>query len=114
MAVIIADEGSSVIGTLQGRAFFGALETGSKPWKTQYKNAPKFFASIIADWAKAKGVNISPYAIATKIMREGTKQYKEGPITTVFTEEIDATAERIERRVMGLFDTIITDSLKRQ
>lgn len=113
MAVTVAEEGSAVVGTLSGRAYFGALETGSKPWATQYKRVPKFFADIIAEWADAKGVDIPPYAIATKIMREGSKQHREGAITTVYSEEIDATLERINKRVMGLFDTVITESIKR-
>lgn len=113
MAVTVADEGSAVVGTLSGRPFFGALETGSKPWAKQYKRVPKFFADIIAEWADAKGVDIPPYAIATKIMREGSKQHREGAITTVYSEEIDATVERINERVMGLFDTVLTESIKR-
>lgn len=113
MAVTVADEGSAVVGTLSGRPFFGALETGSKPWAKQYKRVPKFFADIIAEWADAKGVDIPPYAIATKIMREGSKQYRDGAITTVYSEEIDATVERINERVMGLFDTVLTESIKR-
>lgn len=113
MAVTVAEEGSAVVGTLSGRAYFGALETGSKPWATQYKRVPKFFADIIAEWVKAKNVDAPPYAIATKIMREGSKQHREGAITTVYSEEIDATVERINKRVMGLFDTILTESIKR-
>ena len=114
MQVLVADEGSAVIGTLSGRAYFGALETGSKPWATQYKRVPKFFADIIAEWADVKGVDIPPYAIATKIMREGSKQYRNGEITSVFSEEVDATLDRINKRVMGLFDSVISNSLKRE
>lgn len=114
MQVLVADEGASVVGTLSGRAYFGALETGSKPWATQYKRVPKFFADIIAEWAQAKGVDIPPYAVATKIMREGSKQYRDGEITSVFSEEIDDTLDRINKRVMGLFDSVISESLKRE
>ena len=113
MVVSVADEGTATIGTLSGRAFFKALETGSKPWAKQYQRVPKFFADIIAEWANAKGVKAPPYAIATKIMREGSKQHREGAITTVYSEEIDATVERINERVMGLFDTVLTESIKR-
>ena len=114
LAVSVADEGTATVGTLSGRAYFGALETGSKPWATQYKRVPKFFADIIAEWADAKGVDIPPYAIATKIMREGSKQYRDGEITSVFSEEVDATLDRIDKRVMGLFDSVISKSLKRE
>lgn len=113
MAVTVAEEGTAVVGTLSGRAYFGALETGSKPWATQYKRVPKFFADIIAEWVEAKNIDAPPYAIATKIMREGSKQHREGAITTVYSEEIDATVERINKRVMGLFDTVLTESIKR-
>lgn len=114
MQVQVTDDGTAVVGTLSGRAYFGALETGSKPWSTQYKTAPKYFADIIADWAQAKGVTANPYAIATTIMRKGTKQYRDGAITTVFSEEIDATVARIQMRVQPLLDAAIKESLKRQ
>lgn len=113
MTVTVADEGLGVIGTLSGRAFFGALETGSRPWSVQYGSAPKFFADIIAEWAKAKGVEANPYAIATKIMREGSKQYRDGAITTIYSEEIDATMERISERVTEVLDVTLTQSIKR-
>lgn len=113
MAVSVADEGSAVVGTLSGRAFFGALETGSKPWANQYKSAPKFFADIIAEWLDDKNLDLNPYAVATTIMRKGSKQYRKGETTSVYSEEIDATLERINKRVMGLFDATIDQSLKR-
>ena len=74
---------------------------------------PKFFADIIAEWVEAKNIDAPPYAIATKIMREGSKQYREGAITTGYSEEIDATLERINKRVMGVFDATIAESIKR-
>lgn len=114
MAVAVADEGSAVVGTLSGRKFFGALETGSQPWRNQYKRVPKLFADVIAEWINDKGVtDLNPYAVATKIMREGSKQHREGAITTVYSEEIDATLERINKRVMGVFDATIAESIKR-
>ena len=113
MAVSVADEGTATVGTLSGRSYFGALETGSKPWATQYKRVPLFFAEIISDWIADKGLDLNPFAVATKIMREGSKQHREGSITTVYSEEIDATLERIQQRVMGLFDATIAEDLKR-
>lgn len=113
MSVTVADEDDAIVGTLSGRAYFGALETGSKPWRNQYKRVPKFFADIIAEWAEDKGVDINPYAVATTIMRKGSKQHRDGAITTIFTEEIDATVERIEQRVMGLFEAVVVERTKR-
>ena len=113
MAVAVADEGSAVVGTLSGRAYFGALETGSKPWATQYKRVPLFFVEIIGDWIADKGLDLNPFAVATKIMREGSKQHREGAITTVYSEEIEATLERINKRVMGVLDATIAESIKR-
>ena len=113
MVVSVADEGTATIGTLSGRSYFGALETGSKPWATQYKRVPLFFAEIIGDWIADKGLDLNPFAVATKIMREGSKQHREGAITTVYSEEIDATLERINKRVMGVFDATIAESIKR-
>lgn len=113
MVVSVTDEGTATVGTLSGRSYFGALETGSKPWAQQYKRVPLFFAEIIGDWIADKGLDLNPFAVATKIMRKGSKQYREGAITTVYSEEIDATLERINKRVMGVFDATIAESIKR-
>lgn len=113
MEVMVADEGSEVVGTLSGRACFGALETGTKPWANQYPSAPKWFADVIAAWMDDKGIMANPFAVATSIMKKGSKQYREGAITTVYSEEIDATLERINKRVMGLFEARISESIKR-
>ena len=65
MVVYVTDEGTATVGTLSGRSYFGALETGSKPWATQYKRVPLFFAEIIGDWIADKGLDLNPFAVAT-------------------------------------------------
>ena len=44
-------------------------------------------------WIAARGLSISPYALAEKIAREGTMDYRLGR-TNVFLDEIDAWEDR--------------------
>lgn len=111
-------------GRLTGRPFFGALETGSRPWRVQYLRqkkdgstypaAPKFFIDIIRDWMDAKGVAGSPFLVATKIMREGSKLYREGGREDIYTNEIAETTARLQDRFSGVFSFIVTQKLSLQ
>ena len=112
MIVEVADTPEGVSATLWGRPFFGTLETGSKPWSTQYIRPPKFFVDLIAEWAKTKGVNAPAGGIAYRIMTSGSKLYREGGRTDVYSKEIPTTVENIGRRLLGLFSVNIHESIK--
>lgn len=114
MQVLVANDGIGVYGMLRGRAFFGALEQGSQPWATQYRRVPKFFAEIIAQWVKDKGLQLSPWAVATKLMREGSAQYKAGERKDIYSEELEACVKRINERILGLFEASVVDVATRR
>lgn len=73
-----------------------ALETGRRPGKVPYG-----FDSIIYDWSIDKGIIFSTNkerwrfarAVAWKIRKSGTSQYRSGAITSIFTD-IRPTYER--------------------
>lgn len=105
--VVISDtEGISA--TLYGRPFFGALETGTQPWRTQYRHPPKFFRDIIAAWIEVKGLDLSPYLVARKIMREGSAIYRAGGKPDVYSEEIPTTIDEIRKAIVTAFVTPIS------
>ena len=109
---------------MDARPYFAALETGTQPWLSQhfrrrrdgsvYPSAPKWFIDIIADWAAAKGVDISAWGAATKIMTEGSALFRNGGREDIFTPEIAALSDRIADRLAGLFDAQIVESILRQ
>ena len=47
----------------------------------------------LRQWIQARGLSISPYALAEKMMREGSMDYRLGR-TNVFLDEIDAWEDR--------------------
>ena len=53
-------------GVLLGHKYFGALETGSRPWKgwESRKRVPSTFADRIQEWIDAKGLDLNAYAVA--------------------------------------------------
>ena len=85
-----------------GRSFFAVLETGRKAGKV-----PKNFRQIIEKWATDKGLSFDTpaklrsfsYLVARKIAREGTKQYRTGRRTDVFTEAINETVTNIQKQI---------------
>lgn len=113
LAVEITSQGDTIIGALLGRSYFGALETGSKPWAKQYARPPKFFIEIIEDWMRDKGISGSAGGIAYSIMKRGSAQFRDGARTDVYSDEIEITYDNIQRRVGGLFEAQIIESLLR-
>ena len=99
-------------GTLFGRAFFGALETGSAPHKNAY-NPPVNFFAIIRAWMDAKGIqgsdemetNSIAWAITKTIRAKGTRQYRRGARADIYSSEIPATKQRIRERLWQLVET---------
>lgn len=87
---------------LYGRAFFPALETGSRPWTgyTGVRCTFQEFRAIIYDWATAKGLNLGDAtsteraisAIAMKIILDGTRQRQKQRLN-VYSTLVDKAAE---------------------
>ena len=99
--------------TLFGRPFFGALETGSRPWRKQYEHPPRFFRAIVAEWINDKGLDLNPYLVARKIMREGSALYRAGGQPDVYSDEIPLTIEEIRNAIATAFVTPVkTEHIK--
>lgn len=98
LEVVMSDNG----GALMGRSFFAVLETGRKAGKV-----PKNFRQIIEKWATDKGLTFETpaklrsfsYLVARKIAAEGTKQYRTGRRTDVFTDAINETVTSIQNQL---------------
>lgn len=112
-------EASESEATLYGRSFFDVLETGRKAGKT-----PKNFQAIIRQWMSDKGIVATPipyktnrphkytpqergdmalsYLIARKIRKDGTKLYRDGGRSDIYSNVIPAIKERIKSRIMDL------------
>lgn len=106
------ERGGEYTGELTGRPFFGALETGSKPWTKQYPHPPKFFVDIIQDWAEAKGLQLNAYLVARKIMRDGSALYRAGGRDTIYSREVEKTIKRINERALLFWNNILTENIK--
>lgn len=98
-------------GVLTGRQAFATLETGSRPWSRQPKRVPKFFADLIGEWIEARGLNLNKWAVANTIIREGSKLYREGGRSDVYSPEIAHTMERIGDRVIERYAVLVSDRL---
>ena len=122
--VVMRDNG----GTLFGRQAFGTLERGRKAGKT-----PQGFVSIIKQWIKDKGLTIPsiPYirrpserwqpkyspeerglnslagAIVYKIRTEGTRLFRDGGRSDIYTPEIEITKTNINQRISVLLQAQI-------
>ena len=112
LSVEVTSDTTSATATMYGRKYFAALETGSAPWKKQYKHPPKPFVETIAKWMVDKGIEgVSAYLVARKIMREGSKLYRDGGRQDIFTPVMSDIEERIDAEWSSIFETITTKTL---
>lgn len=100
-------------GTLYGRPFFGTLETGSSAWRNKdvYKHPPRWFAEIIQEWIEAKGLTLNAYAVAYKIMKEGTSLKRAGGRSNIYSNEIPRTLDIVAERFAVLFQEMAVDTI---
>lgn len=112
LSVEVTSDTTSATATMYGRKYFAALETGSAPWKKQYKHPPKPFVETIAKWMADKGIDgVSAYLVARKIMREGSKLYRDGGRQDIFTPVMSDIEQRIDAQLSSIFETITTKTL---
>lgn len=112
LSVEVTSDTTSATATMYGRKYFAALETGSQPWKKQYKHPPKPFVETIAKWMTDKGIEgVSAYLVARKIMREGTRLYRADGRQNIFTPVMSDIEERIDAQLSSIFETITTKTL---
>lgn len=103
---------NSVTGTLYGRAFFGTLETGSKPWRTQYAKPPRAFVQTIQQWIDDKGLDLNAFLTARKIMLEGSKLFRDGGRSDIYSNEIPTTLDTIAERVTRIYEMQVIKSIQ--
>lgn len=108
LEVQVAASGAfSAQGVLLGRKYFGALETGSRPWKgwESRKRVPQTFADRIQEWIDAKGLDLNAYAVAYNIIHSGTALFRQGGRPDVYSNEIPATLDKLTEK----YATFLTD-----
>ena len=108
------DKGDKSI-TLFGRKAFGTLETGRGPG-----NVPKGFYGIIKQWVIDKGLSFSTdrernsfaYLVSRKIANEGTKLYRNGGDSDIYSKEIPKTISSIKNRLGIMKKVEVVNSIK--
>ena len=100
-------------GVLEARPYFAALETGSRPWRNAQNmvRVPRKFADIIGEWIEAKSLNLNKWAVAYKIIHEGTALYRQGGRNDIFSNEIPKTIESLGERLMVIYSVQINEQL---
>lgn len=98
----LAVEAENNVGVIKGQDYTKYLVQGRGPNSDQDPEALRAWAvyygrTVIADWARAKGVTIDPIAIAYKIARDGTTWHQKGGsdlLEVLSTPEVKAFINR--------------------
>lgn len=90
---------------------------GRNPNKDQspeaLRNWVKWFApNVLQPWMQSKGISGSPYPIAYKIARDGTKMHREGGENFLAVLSSQDVSQYIQDRVKGIATVRISETLK--
>ena len=117
---IISDQPNQA--RLMARGYFAALETGSQPWKythikyrkdgSTFPSAPRWFIDIIDQWIRDKGLTLNSWAVATKIMTDGSSLYRSGGRKDIFSVEIAKTMQDLGVEVAHLYEREVDNLFK--
>jgi len=84
----VTNEGTKATLKVIGKPYFAVVETGRKP--TPEKKPSFDFVANIREWLSAKGMETKPaYAIALSINKKGTKLFRDGGRSDIFSNVID-------------------------
>lgn len=98
-------------GVLTGRQAFATLETGSRPWSRKPKRTPKWFADLIGEWIDAKDLDLNKWAVARSILTKGSKLYRSGGRSDIYSPELQKTMDAIGKRVLDQYTVLVTNRL---
>jgi hypothetical protein len=94
------------MGLLYGPAHIGALETGVRPAADPKAKPGRAFVASIRAWLDAKGLGANPWAVATSILRKGTRLHRGedprfGKPTGTLTDVLRAGVARFRLALLG-------------
>lgn len=109
LAAFVEDMGDRVSGYVEALSYIEAMEQGNAPWEPiptkqakdghTYDYVPKWFADAIGQWMSDKGIQETKernrYAVAWKIIHDGTLLYRQGGRSDIYSEITKAVAEEI-------------------
>ena len=109
LEVKVEDLGTLILGAVDAQPYVEALEQGNPPWETiptkqakdghTYDYVPQWFADAIGKWMADKGIQETKernrYAVAWKIIHDGTLLYRQGGRSDIYSEITKAVAEEI-------------------
>lgn len=106
---LVEDQGDRISGHVDALSYIEAMEQGNAPWEPiptkqakdghTYDYVPKWFADAIGQWMSDKGIQETKernrYAVAWKIIHDGTLLYRQGGRSDIYSEITKAVAEEI-------------------
>lgn len=98
-------------GVLTGRQAFATLERGSRPWSRKPKRTPKWFADLIGEWIDAKDLDLNKWAVARSLITKGSKLYRSGGRSDIYSPELQKTMDAIGKRVLDQYTVLVTNRL---
>lgn len=113
LRVDVVETENVIIGRLFAPDYIGNLEWGTPPKQGYNFQDVNDLAYKLDDWATAKGIDLGNgqvsflFNTARMILKDGSKQYRNGEFTNIFTEEYNLLEQNI---TSILAKSIINDS----
>lgn len=88
--------GKLILEVYGGRPYFPTVETGSKPSK---KKPGRKMIEKISSWADVRGILASPWAIATNILKFGSKLWQKGGRRDIYSNVAEKSFLELPRLI---------------
>lgn len=103
----VIQQGESVILRVLGRDYFAVVETGRRP-TPQYTKPSREFVASIREWVKAKGLpEGSAYGIAKSIHQKGTKLFRQGGRSDIFTSVEKPLVDQVSTELLNKYANLL-------
>ncbi|MCA8830291.1 hypothetical protein [Hymenobacter pini] len=108
----LRSESAPELARLYGPAHIGALETGSGPAADPQAKPGRAMIADITAWLAARGSSASPWAVATSILRRGTRLFRgEDPRFGKPTGTLRLVLQQSRARLQGSLSAEVRRSL---
>lgn len=92
----VKEENDKINLSVTARKFFQAVETGTKP--SSKKPSPEYIENL-EEWKSISGAKGSPWAIATKNLKEGSTLYRSGGRKDIYSNVLEQVLPGLRKEI---------------
>jgi hypothetical protein len=106
---VVSQGTTTILTVIGGREYFPAVETGSKPAKTEVP--PKEMIDSLKEWVQVRGMEGAEWAVAKTILKKGSALWQKGGRKDIFTNVKNDMLEPLKKDIQAFQKDAILKAL---